>query len=218
MIKIAPSILSADFSRLGEEIKMLNESGADMVHIDIMDGHFVPNLTIGPLVIEKLRELSDLPFDVHLMMDNPMDFIDDFVDAGANIISIHAEAVHHLHRSIIAIKEKGVKASVTLNPSTPLNVLDYVIEDLDMVLLMTVNPGFGGQSYIPSMTRKIKDLRAMANKFKPDLDIEVDGGINIENIGEVVKAGANVIVSGSSIFMAKEPKKMIEKLRNLAIV
>ncbi|HZK35063.1 MAG TPA: ribulose-phosphate 3-epimerase [Bacillota bacterium] len=214
MIKIAPSILAADFSRLGEEVTMLSESGADIIHFDVMDAHFVPNITIGPIIVEKLRPYSCLPFDVHLMMDNPMDYIDDFIQAGADIISIHAEVLDHLQASIIAIKEKGIKASVALNPSTPLSVLEYVLADLDMVLLMTVNPGFGGQTYIPAMTKKIKDLRNMADDLNSDLDIEVDGGINLDNIKEIVNAGANIIVSGSTVFNSEEPAEILKLMRD----
>ncbi|MFY9280113.1 MAG: ribulose-phosphate 3-epimerase, partial [Caldicoprobacterales bacterium] len=182
VIKIAPSILSADFSKLGKQVEMLDEGGADYIHIDIMDGHFVPNLTFGPLVVRAIRGRTKLPFDVHLMMTNPMDYIDEFVDAGADIITVHAEVLPHLHRAIQQIKQKGVKAAVSLNPSTPLSVLDYVLEDLDMVLLMTVNPGFGGQEFIPAMIDKIKELRKKIDALNLDVDIQVDGGISLDNI------------------------------------
>jgi len=213
VIKIAPSILSADFSRLGEQVEMLDEGGADYIHIDIMDGHFVPNLTFGPLVVKSIRNRTQLPFDVHLMMTNPMDYIDEFVDAGADIITVHAEVLPHLHRAIQHIKQKGVKASVSLNPSTPLNVLDYVLEDLDMVLLMTVNPGFGGQTFIPAMMDKIKELRRKIDSMNLNVDIQVDGGISLDNIKEVAKAGANVFVAGSAVFNAPDPKKMIKDMK-----
>lgn len=213
MIKIAPSILSADFSKLGEEIKMLDGSGADMIHIDVMDGHYVPNLTIGPLVVKSIRKYTDLPFDVHLMMDNPMEYIDDFIDAGADSITVHAEVLHHLQGSLTRIRKKGIRAAVALNPSTPLNLLDYVLDDLDMVLLMTVNPGFGGQTFIPQMLNKIRDLRNTADTIGKELDIQVDGGINLENVKTVIGAGANVIVSGSSVFNSGDPAQVIRLMR-----
>ncbi|MBE3100669.1 MAG: ribulose-phosphate 3-epimerase [Firmicutes bacterium] len=213
MIKIAPSILSADFSKLGAEIALLDKGGADYIHIDVMDGHFVPNLTIGPLVVKAIREATQIPFDVHLMVDNPMDLVDDFIGAGADSITLHAEVLPHLHRSISCLKEKGIKAAVALNPSTPLNVLEYVLSDLDMVLLMTVNPGFGGQTFIPAMMDKIHNLKAMMEKQQVYFDIQVDGGITLENISEVVKAGANIIVAGSSIFSSADPAGMIIKMR-----
>ncbi|HOB19294.1 MAG TPA: ribulose-phosphate 3-epimerase [Candidatus Atribacteria bacterium] len=214
MIKIAPSILSADFSRLGEEIEMLDRSGADMIHIDVMDGHYVPNLTIGPLVVKSIRKYTDLPFDVHLMMDNPMEYLDDFIAAGADSITVHAEVLHHLQGCLATIRKKGVRAAVALNPSTSLSVLDYVLDDLDMVLLMTVNPGFGGQAFIPQMLSKIKSLRDKANSIGKQLDIQVDGGINSENVKAVIEAGANVIVSGSSIFSSGEPALVIKNMRS----
>ncbi len=213
MIKIAPSILSADFSKLGEELKMLEANGADLIHIDVMDGHFVPNLTFGPPVIKALRKIVNTPFDVHLMMDNPLDYLDEFVDAGADIITVHAEVLPHLHNAISQIKKKGVKASVALNPSTPLNVLEYVLQDLDMVLIMTVNPGFGGQKFIGKMVDKVKQLKDMASKNNLDLDIQVDGGIGIDNISKVYSMGANVFVAGSAVFNAPDPGLMIRNLR-----
>ncbi len=213
VIKIAPSILSADFSRLGEQVEMLDQGGADYIHIDIMDGHFVPNLTFGPIVVKAIRDRTQLPFDVHLMMTNPMDYIDEFIDAGADIITVHAEVLPHLHRAIQQIKQKGVKASVSLNPSTPLDVLDYVLEDLDMVLLMTVNPGFGGQEFIPAIIGKIKELRRKIDSMNLNVDIQVDGGISLDNIKEVAKAGANVFVAGSAVFNAPNPKKMIKDMK-----
>lgn len=216
VIKIAPSILSADFSRLGEEVEMLDKGGADYIHIDIMDGHYVPNLTFGPIVVKALRDRTQLPFDVHLMMTNPMDYIDDFVHAGSDIITVHAEVLPHLHRAIEQIKQKGVKAAVSLNPSTPLSVLDYVLEDLDMVLLMTVNPGYGGQQFIPAMMNKIRKLRSKADSMNLNLDIQVDGGISLDNIKEVSQAGANIFVAGSAVFNAQNPKEMISQMRKEA--
>jgi ribulose-phosphate 3-epimerase len=213
VIKIAPSILSADFSNLGEDIKLLDKGGADLIHIDIMDGHFVPNMSIGPVVVKAIRDKTSLPFDVHLMMDNPMEFVDDFIEAGADSITVHAEVLPHLHRSITALKEKGVKAAVSLNPSTPLNVLEYVLDDLDMVLLMTVNPGYGGQKFIPGMLNKIRDLRAMIDSRNLNIDIQVDGGISLSNISDVVKAGATCIVAGSAVFLAPDPADMIRQMK-----
>jgi ribulose-phosphate 3-epimerase len=216
VIRIAPSILSADFSKLGEEVALLDKGGADYIHIDVMDGHYVPNLTIGPLVIKAIRKITRIPFDVHLMIDNPMDFVDEFILAGADSITLHAEVLPHLHRSIAYLKEKGIKAAVALNPSTPLNVLEYVLRDLDMVLLMTVNPGFGGQKFIPAILDKIRDLKSMMERQKVHADIQVDGGISLGNIDEVVKAGANCIVAGSSVFSAPDPADMIRQMREAA--
>lgn len=216
VIKIAPSILAADFSKLGEEIEILNKGKADYVHIDVMDGHFVPNLSFGPVVIKDIRKWTELPFDVHLMMTNPLDLLDDFIDAGADIITIHSEVPKHLHRAVEMIKSKGVKVGLSLNPSTPLNVLEYILEDLDMVLLMSVNPGFGGQRYIKSVTRKIKELRDMIDSRGLNIDIQVDGGISLDNIKDLARAGANVFVAGSAIFKADKPSEMIGLLREEA--
>jgi len=216
MIKIAPSILASDFSRLGEEILRVEKAGADMIHLDIMDGHLVPNITIGPPVIRSLRKVTQLPFDVHLMIEEPDRYIKDFADAGADIISVHVENNPHLHRTIEMIKERGVRASVVLNPATPLNTLDAVLGDVDMVLLMTVDPGFGGQQYIESMTDKIRELKNMAVKRSLKFDIEVDGGIDLSNIRSVTQAGANVIVAGTTIFGAPDAEEMISSLRRNA--
>ncbi len=216
MIRIAPSILASDFSRLGEEIAKAEKAGADMIHIDVMDGHFVPNITIGPPVVKSLRKVTKLPFDVHLMIENPDLYIDGFIDAGADIISIHVENNPHLNRTLQHIKQKNVKAAVVLNPATPLNTLDMVLADVDMVLLMTVNPGFGGQKYIESMTQKIRELRSMANRRGIKLDIEVDGGIGSDNIFMVTEAGANVIVAGSSVFNSQDVAESIRLLRQNA--
>ena len=214
MVKIAPSILSADFSRLGEEVKAVEEAGADWIHVDVMDGKFVPNITVGPLVVESLRKVTELPLDVHLMIENADHYIEDFANAGADIISVHAEACPHLHRTIESIKENGAKAGVVLNPATTLFALDEIIEQVDMVLLMSVNPGFGGQKFIGSVLSKIELLRNTLNESGVELDLEVDGGIKPDNAGTIKQAGANVLVAGSAIFGSANYKKAIEELRN----
>ena len=214
MVKIAPSILSADFSRLGEEVKAVEEAGADWIHVDVMDGRFVPNITIGPLVVESLRKVTKLPLDVHLMIENADLYIEDFANAGADIISVHVEACPHLHRTIQSIKEKGVKAGVVLNPATTLFALDEIIEQVDMVLLMSVNPGFGGQKFIGSVLSKIELLRNTLDESGVELDVEVDGGIKPDNAGTIKQAGANVLVAGSAIFGSDDYKTAIEGLRN----
>ena len=214
MVKIAPSILSADFSRLGEEVKAVEEAGADWIHVDVMDGRFVPNITIGPLVVESLRKVTKLPLDVHLMIENADQYIEDFANAGADIISVHAEACPHLHRTIQSIKENGAKAGVVLNPATTLFALDEIIEQVDMVLLMSVNPGFGGQTFIGSVLSKIELLCNTLNESGVELDIEVDGGIKPDNAATIKQAGANVLVAGSAIFGSDDYKKAIEGLRN----
>lgn len=214
MVKIAPSILSADFSRLGEEVKAVEEAGADWIHVDVMDGKFVPNITVGPLVVESLRKVTKLPLDVHLMIENADQYIEEFAKAGADIISVHAEACPHLHRTIESIKENGAKAGVVLNPATTLFALDEIIEQVDMVLLMSVNPGFGGQKFIGSVLSKIELLRNTLNESGVELDLEVDGGIKPENVAKIKQAGANVIVAGSAIFGSADYKKAIEELRN----
>ena len=200
MGKIAPSILSADFTRLGEELKDVEQAGADYIHIDVMDGHFVPNITIGPMIVKAVRQLTELPLDVHLMISNPDFFVDDFVKAGADMITIHAEAVNHLHRSIQNIRDAGARPAVSLNPASPLQMIEYVMDDVGMVLLMTVNPGFGGQSFIPGVIPKIESLRQIIDKRGLDMELEVDGGIGPQTIGSVSSAGANVFVAGSAIF------------------
>lgn len=213
MIKIAPSILSADFSQLGDEIKKVEAAGADMIHIDVMDGHFVPNLTFGPPVIAALRKVTKLPFDVHLMVRNPQDLIDPFVKAGADIITLHAETSPHLHRLIQNVKELGVKAAVAINPSTPLSAIEEILDELDMILIMSVNPGFGGQKFISSALNKIERLRAILNQRNLAVDIQVDGGINEGTATQVVAAGANILVAGSAIYGSADMARTIQILK-----
>ena len=203
MIKIAPSILSADFSKLGEEIKDVEKGGADYIHVDVMDGHFVPNITIGPLIVEAIRPITSLPLDVHLMIENPDNYIPTFAKAGADIITVHVEACPHLHRTIQLIKSHGIKAGVVLNPHTPVSVIEHVLEDIDMVLLMTVNPGFGGQKFIHSVLPKIKQVAEMVKERNLEVEIEVDGGVNAETARLCVEAGANVLVAGSAVYNQK---------------
>ncbi|MBI2421210.1 MAG: ribulose-phosphate 3-epimerase [Candidatus Hydrogenedentes bacterium] len=208
-IKIAPSILASDFSRLGEEVASVIEAGADMIHIDVMDGHFTPNITIGPCVVSSLRSHCTVPMDVHLMISDPGAYIKDFADAGADIISFHIEAGPHPHRIINQIKELGCQAGIVLNPGTSENDIEFVAEFVDMVLVMTVNPGFGGQAFIPEMLRKIRNIRAMIG----DRDLEVDGGIDQSTSAEVIAAGANVLVAGSYVFRHASYLEAIESLR-----
>jgi ribulose-phosphate 3-epimerase len=200
MIKLAPSILAADFSNLGDNIKRAEKAGADYLHIDVMDGAFVPSISFGVPIIQSVRPITNLVFDVHLMVEEPIRFIEDFAKAGADIITVHAEACRHLNRTITKIKECGKKAAVSLNPTTPLSALEYVLQDVDMVLLMSVNPGFGGQSFLTFVFDKIKTLREMSLNSNSSLDIEVDGGISVTNVKQVLDAGANVIVAGTAVF------------------
>lgn len=213
MVRIAPSILSSDFSRIGEEIKSAEKAGADLIHVDIMDGHFVPNITIGPPVVKAIRKVTDLPLDVHLMIEDPDRFIDSFAEAGADIITVHSEASTHLHRSVDFIKSRGKKAGVSLNPATPLNVLDFILSEIDMVLLMSVNPGFGGQKFIPQTIDKIKMLKAIIREKGVSVDIEIDGGVNDKNAGSLVKEGADILVMGSAFFNSKDYAELIRTVR-----
>ncbi len=213
MIKIAPSILSADFSRLGEEVKAIDHAGADYIHVDVMDGHFVPNITIGPLVVEAIRPVTELPLDVHLMIENPDQYIPDFAKAGADIIVVHAEAVRHLHRTVQLIKSLGKKAGVSLNPATSLSVLDVILPELDLVLLMTVNPGFAGQSFIESSLPKIVELRHRIDTLGLPIELEVDGGVKVDNIEKIAAAGADVFVAGSAVFGAQDYRSTISQLK-----
>ena len=213
---IAPSILSADFSRLGEEIAAIEKGGADWVHVDVMDGHFVPNITIGPPVVASLRKITKLPLDVHLMIQDPDKYIEKFANAGADIITIHVETSPHLHRSVQFIKDQGCKAGVSLNPATSLATLDHILSDVDMVLIMTVNPGFGGQEFIPSVLPKIKRLREKISEKGIGVDIEVDGGVNINTISKVAQAGGNIFVAGNAVFTTPDYGKTISELRRLA--
>jgi ribulose-phosphate 3-epimerase len=212
--KIAPSILSADFTCLGEEIKAVETAGADWIHVDVMDGHFVPNITMGPMVVEAVRRSTQLPVDVHLMISNPDLYIRDFATAGADYISVQVEVCPHLHRTIHLIKESGAKAGAVLNPATPLSSLDYILEDLDFVLVMSVNPGFGGQKFISGALDKIRLLKTQINNRQASILIEVDGGVNSATIAEISRAGADVFVAGSAIFNSGDYRQAIDDLRS----
>ena len=215
MKKIAPSILSADFSRLGDEVRAVEAAGADYIHIDVMDGRFVPNITIGPLVVDAVHKVTSLPLDVHLMIEEPERYVDDFAKAGADIIVVHAEACRHLHRVVQQIKATGKRAGVSLNPATPLNVLDYVLEELDLVLLMTVNPGFGGQSFIEACIPKIQALRGMLDSRGCEAELEIDGGAKPSNVARIAHAGADVLVAGSAVFNSSDYAATIAEMKRL---
>jgi ribulose-phosphate 3-epimerase len=213
MGKIAASILSADFAKLGQEVRDVEQAGADYIHIDVMDGHFVPNITIGPLIVKAVRRITELPLDVHLMISHPDQFVEDFVRAGADMITIHTEAVNHLHRSVQHIKRLGARPSVSLNPGTPPDMVEYVLGDLNMVLVMTVNPGFESQEFIPEVVPKIEGLKDMIRQRGLKTEIEVDGGINPETIQQVSAAGAEVFVAGSAIFYSEDYGETIKRMR-----
>ena len=217
-VKIAPSILSSDFAHLADEIAAVEKAGADWVHVDVMDGHFVPNLTIGPPIVEAIRRVTRLPLDVHLMMTNPDAFIGEFADAGADYLTVHVETCPHLHRTIQSIKEKGVKAGVTLNPATPMGSIEAILPEVDLLLIMSVNPGFGGQRFIPLILDKIRRARAMIAGIRRPIFLEVDGGVKADNAGAITAAGANILVAGSAIFEApgRDYRDAIAKIRAAA--
>ena len=212
-VLIAPSILAADFVRLADEIAAVERAGADLLHIDVMDGHFVPNLTIGPPVVESIKKVTKLPLDVHLMITNADAFIPEFVAAGADYVTVHVEACPHLHRTIQSIKERGAKAGVTLNPATPVSLLQDILADVDLVLVMSVNPGFGGQKFIPSVLKKIAGIREMLDRIQSRALLEVDGGVKVDNAAQIIAAGANILVAGSAIFSSQDYAGTIAALR-----
>jgi len=217
-VRIAPSILSSDFAHLADEIAAVEQAGADLLHVDVMDGHFVPNLTIGPPIVESIRKVTSLPLDCHLMVTNPDDFIDEFAQAGANYITVHVETCPHLHRTIQFIKEKGLKAGVTLNPATSLVTIEAILPDVDLVLIMSVNPGFGGQRFIPGALDKIRRARALIDGTGLPILLEVDGGVKVDNAGAIAAAGADILVAGSAIFEAPgcDYKNTIARMREAA--
>ncbi len=215
-VKISPSILSADFARLGEQVRAACEGGADYIHIDVMDGHFVPNITIGPLIVSAVKKITDIPLDVHLMIENPDAFIDAFAEAGSDIITVHAETGYHLQRTLTAIREKGILAGLSLNPATPLDILEYLWPDLDLVLLMSVNPGFGNQKFIPQTLPKLRRLKKMTDNNALDIIIEIDGGVKVNNAAEIAQAGADLLVAGSAVFGNSDPTEMVRQLKRAA--
>ena len=212
-IRIAPSILSADFARLGEQVQAVERAGADLIHVDVMDGHFVPNLTIGPLVVSALKRVTKLPLDVHLMIDNPDQMIPAFIAAGSDLITVHMEVCRHLHRTIQSIKQKGLQAGVALNPATSLFSLEDTLADVDLVLLMSVNPGFGGQSFIPQVLAKMSRLRQMVDEQGLDVALEIDGGVKISNAAQIAQAGADILVAGSAVFEHPNPGEMVRQMK-----
>lgn len=213
MIKIAPSILAADFSKLAEEVIEVEKAGAELIHIDVMDGHFVPNITMGPIVVEALRPVTTLPLDVHLMIENPDAYIEQFAQAGADYITVHVEACRHLHRTLQLIRSKGVKSGVVLNPHTPVESILHVLDEVDMVLFMTVNPGFGGQQFIPSVLPKVKQLSTIIKERNLKIDIEIDGGVDEETIIPCVEAGATILVAGSAIFGQEDRAEALQRIK-----
>lgn len=215
MARIAPSILSANFLKLGEEIKAAEIAGADMLHIDIMDGHFVPNITIGPAIVESIRKITSLPLDVHLMIEDPDKYLRDFIRAGADYLTVHYEASVHLHRTVQCIKENGAKAGVSLNPATPVWSLEHILQDADIALLMSVNPGFGGQGFIPQIIDKIKILKNILNEKRLSTLIEVDGGVKLDNVADIISAGADILVMGSAFFNSKDYGTTIKQFRKI---
>lgn len=210
---IAPSVLSSDFSKLGDEVEAVVAAGADWVHLDVMDGHFVPNITVGPLVLEAVRKITKLPIDAHLMIDHPDQYVAEFVKAGANYISVHVEASRHLHRSIQLIRSLGAKAGIALNPHTPVAAMGYILDEVDFILVMTVNPGFGGQKFIPAAFKKVAELDQMRREHKLNFQIEIDGGVKVENIAEVSAAGVDIFVAGSAIFQSNNYADTIAEMR-----
>ena len=211
--KIAPSILSADFARLADEIKAVEEAGADLIHVDVMDGHFVPNFTIGPPIVAAIKRVARRPLDVHLMMTNPDDFIVEFIEAGSDYLTVHVETCPHLHRTVQSIKEKGIKAGVTLNPATPLSSVEPILSEVDLLLIMSVNPGFGGQKLIPIVMDKVKAARHLIDRLGLKVELEVDGGLKVENVGAIASAGADIFVAGSAVFGSKDYKETLAKMR-----
>ncbi|HTY25518.1 MAG TPA: ribulose-phosphate 3-epimerase [Desulfomonilaceae bacterium] len=216
-ILIAPSILSADFSRLGDEVRSVQEAGADWIHVDVMDGHFVPNITIGPMIVSAVKKVAQLPLDVHLMISNPDFFLEEFHGAGADVLTVHPEATYHLHRTLTRIRELGMKAGAALNPATSLSAVEYVMAELDVIMLMTVNPGFGGQSFIKTMLPKVGKLRNMVDKSGYKILIEVDGGVSPETAPDLIREGADVFVAGSAVFGHPPYGEVIQKLRGLEV-
>jgi ribulose-phosphate 3-epimerase len=216
-VLIAPSLLSADFSALGEAISAVERGGADLIHVDVMDGHFVPNITIGPPVVRSIKRVTKVPLDVHLMITDPDRYIEAFAEAGAAMMSVHVEVLPHLHRTVHAIQDLGVKAGVVINPSTPVVLLESIAPDVDYVLVMSVNPGFGGQSFIPRSESKVRDVRALLDRVSNPAPVEIDGGIDIHNVGRVVSAGARMIVAGSAIFHTSDPERATRELKSAAL-